>query len=225
MKVLAIDTSLGLCTAVVSDGAHVVARSEAMMRGHQEALAPLVQAVLRDANLKASELDGVGVTVGPGSFTGLRVGLAFAQGLGAALGRPVAGLSTLDALAASVAADGRPVAAVIDARRGQVYARLFDAAGAPLDEAEATPLTDLAARLARAGQGGRLVGTGAHLATDVAPGWGAVDLAGPTAEALIALTRRALSSGSTDAPRPQYLRAPDATPPTRLPGQPRPGRT
>ncbi len=219
------DTSLGLCAAAVGDGARIVARSEAMTRGHQEALAPLVQGVMRDAGLSFEDLDGVGVTVGPGSFTGLRVGLAFAQGLGAALGRPVAGLSTLDALAASVAPDGRPLAAVIDARRGQVYARLFDAEGAPLDEAEATPLTALAARLARAGQGGRLVGTGAHPAGDAAPAWEAVDLAGPTAQALIALTRAALSSGSADAPRPQYLRAPDATPPTRLPGQPRPGRT
>lgn len=219
------DTSLGLCAAAVGDGARIVARSEAMTRGHQEALAPLVQGVMRDAGLSFEDLDGVGVTVGPGSFTGLRVGLAFAQGLGAALGRPVAGLSTLDALAASVAPDGRPLAAVIDARRGQVYARLFDAEGAPLDEAEATPLTDLAARLSRAGQGGRLVGTGAHPAGDAAPGWEAVDLAGPTAQALIALTRAAVSSGSADAPRPQYLRAPDATPPTRLPGQPRPGRT
>lgn len=225
MKLLVIDTALGLCTAAVSTGARIVARSEPMARGHQEALAPLAEAVMELAELDFAGLDGIGVTVGPGSFTGLRVGLAFAQGLGAALDRPVVGLSSLDALAGSVVPDGRPVAAVIDARRGQVYVRLFDGAGIPLDAAGATPLNGLAGRLDGAEQRGRLVGTGASLAADVAPGWAAVALAGPTPEALIQLTGTALSRGGVEAPRPQYLRAPDATPPTRLPGQPRPGRT
>jgi len=225
MKLLVIDTALGLCTAAVSTGARIVARSEPMARGHQEALAPLAEAVMDLAELDFTGLDAIGVTVGPGSFTGLRVGLAFAQGLGAALDRPVVGLSSLDALAGSVVPDGRPVAAVIDARRGQVYVRLFDGAGVPLDAAGATPLAGLAGRLDGAEQGGRLVGTGASLAADVAPGWAAVALAGPTPEALVRLTEAALSRGGVEAPRPQYLRAPDATPPTRLPGQPRPGRT
>jgi len=224
MRLLVVDTALGLCTVAVRDGAHTVARSEPMARGHQEALAPLAQAVMAETGLAFSDLDGVGVTVGPGSFTGLRVGLAFAQGLGAALGRPVVGLSTLDALAASVAPDGLPVAAVIDARRGQVYARLFDDAGEPLDAAGATPLGDLASRLALARSPGRLVGTGAALAAEAAPSWTPVPLEGPSAEAMIRLAAAALSQGAPDAPRPQYLRAPDATPPTRLPGQPRPAR-
>lgn len=224
MRLLVLDTALGLCTAAVCDGARVVALSRPMARGHQEALAPLVKTAMVDADLGFADLDGIGVTVGPGSFTGLRVGLAFAQGLGAALDRPVAGLSTLDALAASVASDDRPVAALIDARRGQVYARLFDARGDPVDAAGATPLTALTERLAGAGQGGRLVGTGAAVAVAAAPGWSPVDLAGPTPEALIRLAGFALSHGEVGAPRPQYLRPPDATPPTRLPGQPRPVR-
>lgn len=225
MRLLVVDTALGLCTVVVHDGSRLTARSEPMARGHQEALAPLAQAVMAEAGLAFSDLDGVGVTVGPGSFTGLRVGLAFAQGLGAALDRPVVGLSTLDALAASVAPDGLPVAAVIDARRGQVYARLFDGAGEALDAAGATPLTELASRLARAGSPGRLVGTGAALAAEAAPGWTPFPLDGPSAEAMIRLTAALLAGGVPDVPRPQYLRAPDATPPTRLPGQPRPART
>lgn len=224
MRLLVVDTALGLCTAAAWDGARATARSQPMARGHQEALAPLVQAVMAEAGLAFGQLDGVGVTVGPGSFTGLRVGLALAQGLGAALDRPVVGLSTLDALAASVEPDGRPTTAVIDARRGQVYARAFDAAGRAIGPAEPVALTDLAERLKPAGEGGRLVGTGALLAAEAAPDWTAVDLAGPTPEALIQLTLRALSDGAVAAPRPQYLRAPDATPPTRLPGQPRPTR-
>jgi tRNA threonylcarbamoyladenosine biosynthesis protein TsaB len=224
MRLLVVDTALGLCTVAVADGAHMVARSQPMTRGHQEALAPLAQAVMAEAGLAFADLDGLGVTVGPGSFTGLRVGLAFAQGLGAALDRPAVGLSTLDALAASVAPDGLPVAAVIDARRGQVYARLFDGAGEPLDAAGATPLGDLASRLALAGNRGRLVGTGAALGGDAAPGWTPVPLDGPSAGAMIGLTAAVLAGGAPDAPKPQYLRAPDATPPTRLPGQPRPAR-
>lgn len=224
MRLLAIDTALGRCTATAVDGARTFARGEPMVRGHQEALAPLVEAVMREAGLDFGALEGIGVTVGPGSFTGLRVGLAFAQGLGAALDRPVVGLSSLDALAASVEADGRPLLAVIDARRGQVYARLFDGTGAPRDAAGATPLAALAARLGGAGPEGRLVGTGASLAAGVAPGWTAVELDGPTPQALIRLTEGALTGGPVGAPRPQYLRAPDATPPTRLPGQTRPGR-
>ncbi|HEV7227654.1 tRNA (adenosine(37)-N6)-threonylcarbamoyltransferase complex dimerization subunit type 1 TsaB [Brevundimonas sp.] len=224
MNLLVVDTALGRCTAAAWDGARTVARSEPMTRGHQEALAPLARAVMAEAGLAFTDLDGVGVTVGPGSFTGLRVGLAFAQGLGAALSRPVVGLSTLDALAASIAPDGRPVAAVIDARRGQVYARLFDGAGGILDAATATPLAQLSGRLSAAGGPGRLVGTGAALAAEATPGWTPAPLDGPTAEAMIRLTAAGLAQGAPDAPRPQYLRAPDATPPTRLPGQPRPAR-
>ena len=224
MRLLVIDTALGLCTAAASDGGRIVARSEPMARGHQEALAPLARAVMAEAGLAFGDLVGIGVTVGPGSFTGLRVGLAFAQGLGAAVDRPVVGLSTLDALAASAESDDGPVAAIVDARRGQVYARLFASDGSPLDAAEATPLTALGGRLDQAGAAGRLVGTGARLAAEAAPLWTALDLAGPTPRALIRLTERALSRGEFGAPRPQYLRAPDATPPTRLPGQPRPVR-
>ena len=85
-------------------------------------------------------------------------------------------------------------------------------------------LSALEERLADAGGPGWLVGTGAILAAEAAPLWTPVDLAGPTPEALIHLTERALSGGEVGVPRPQYLRAPDATPPTRLPGQPRPSR-
>lgn len=224
MNLLVVDTALGLCTAAAWDGARVTVRSEPMARGHQEALAPMVRAVMTAARLAFDHLDGIGVTVGPGSFTGLRVGLAFAQGLGAALDRPVVGLSSLDALAASVEPDGRPVAALIDARRGQVYARLFDGAGEAIDEAAPMSLDGLAARLPAIGQAGRLVGTGAEVAAGHAQGWAPHQLAGPGPEALIRLTGAALAAGGVGAPLPQYLRAPDATPPTRLPGQPRPGR-
>jgi tRNA threonylcarbamoyladenosine biosynthesis protein TsaB len=222
MRVLVIDTALGLCTAGVFEAAEGEARalglrSEVMTRGHQERLA----GIARDAVAEAGGFDGIdriGVTVGPGSFTGLRVGLAFAQGLGAALGRPVVGVSTLDGLAASGGGDG-PAAALIDARRGQVYAR-FWRDGKAEGRAEALPLDEARMRAAALGPGVRLIGSGAALVAEGMADVEIVDLPGPSPEALARLT--AAADPAAAPPRPLYLRAPDATPPTRLPGQPRP---
>ncbi len=237
MRVLVVDTALGLCTAgvfeIAEDGSATVLglRSEAMIKGHQERLAGMVRDAVGEAGgLKAGGLgaggfdglDRIGVTVGPGSFTGLRVGLAFAQGLGAALDRPVVGVSALDALAASdrtVSERAAPAtAALIDARRGQVYAR-FWRDGAPQGPAEALSLDAARERIAALGAGVRLVGSGAALLAEAFPEAPVVDLAGPSPEALARLTAAADPAASP--PRPLYLRAPDATPPSRLPGQPR----
>lgn len=228
MKVMVIDTALGACVAGVFTGEADAAppyalgvRAEVMAKGHQERLGGLA----RDAAAEAGGfggIDRIGVTVGPGSFTGLRVGLAFALGLGAALDRPVVGVSTLDALAASVPAKGM-VVAVIDARRGQVYARLFRD-GAPLGEAEALPLETARDRILAAAGDARstLVGSGAALLAETFPELAAAalhPLPAPTPEAVAALTLAADPAMSP--PQPLYLRAPDATPPSRLPGQPR----
>ncbi len=221
MRVLIVDTALGLCTAgvfeVAPDGATTLLglRSEAMVKGHQERLAGFTRDAVAMTEGGFAALNRIGVTTGPGSFTGLRVGLAFAQGLGAALDRPVVGVSTLDALAASVG-DAPAVAALIDARRGQVYARLWRD-DAPTGPAEAWPLDEAARRVAQLGPGPVLVGSGAVLLTGVAAGAAIHDLAGPAPEAL---ARLVAAADPVLAPlRPLYLRAPDATPPTRLPGQ------
>lgn len=214
-----IDTALGLCSAGVFAVEGGVARplglrSEAMAKGHQERLAGMARDAAAEAGGFAG-IDRIGVTVGPGSFTGLRVGLAFAQGLGAALGVPVVGISTLDALAASVDGEG-PTAALIDARRGQVYAR-FWRDGVPQGPAEALSIETAKARVLELGPDVRLAGSGAGL---VAEGAKATGLDGPSPEALARLA--AAADPATNPPRPLYLRAPDATPPSRLPGQPRP---
>ncbi len=224
MRVLIVDTALGACTAGVVEGRALGVRSELMAKGHQERLAGMARDAVAEAGGGFRALDRIGVTVGPGSFTGLRVGLAFAQGLGAALDRPVVGVSTLDALAASVEAGGL-VAAVIDARRGQVYARLFRD-GVALGAAEALPLDVAVDRILEtaAGSAPTLVGSGASVLGEAFPDRLAdavlTPLAAPTAEALARLT--AAADPATALPRPLYLRAPDATPPSRLPGQPRP---
>jgi tRNA threonylcarbamoyladenosine biosynthesis protein TsaB len=217
--VLVIDTALGLCTAGVFEVGETTRalglRSEAMTKGHSERLGGLARdAVAESGGFDA--IDRIAVTVGPGSFTGLRVGLAFAQGLGAALGRPVVGVSTLDALAAS--ADARDVAALIDARRGQVYARFWRdgvADGSP----EPLSLEQAAERIAALPPGVALIGSGAALFAETTRHAVAHDLAGPAPEAIARLA--ALLDPETAPPKPLYLRAPDATPPSRLPGQPR----
>lgn len=222
MRVLVVDTALGLCTAGVfevetADVTLLGLRSEPMHKGHSERLAGFARDAVAAAGGGFGVIDRIGVTVGPGSFTGLRVGLAFAQGLGAALDRPVAGVSTLDALTAS-AGPARAAAALIDARRGQVYAR-FWINGEPTGPAEALSLEAAAGRVAALGQGAVLIGSGAPLLAEAAPGAAVMALDGPAPGALARLT--AAADPATALPRPLYLRAPDATPPGRLPGQPR----
>src|SRR6266705_7028939 len=102
MLVLAIDTALDACAAGVldTDAGKLIAReSQAMKRGHAEALMPLIARVMKESGLPFAALDRIAVTVGPGSFTGLRVGVAAARGIGLAAGKPVVGLTTLAAMA------------------------------------------------------------------------------------------------------------------------------
>ena len=220
MRLMVVDTALGLCTVGVFlvDGAglhQLGLRSEPMVKGHSERIAGFARDAAAEAGISFADLDRIGVTVGPGSFTGLRVGLAFAQGLAAALDRPVVGVSALDSLAASVP-EASSVAALIDARRGQVYARFRDADG-PQGEPEALTLEAASARIAGLASGAVLVGSGAALFTGT--GADLRVLEGPTAEALARLS--AAADPALAPARPLYLRAPDATPPTRLPGQAR----
>lgn len=213
MITLAFDTCLAACSAaVVEDGRVLARRSDPMLRGHQERLAPLVAEVMAEAGLAFDRLDRVGVTVGPGSFTGLRVGLAFAKGLGAALSIPVVGVGLLEALAEPLAAHAPgTVFAVLDAKRGQVYLQAFSG-GAALMAPDALELGAAQARLAElAGHGqATLIGSGAPLIAEVLPGARILeaDHADPAAVARLAAGRAPVP------PRPLYLRAPDA----RLPG-------
>lgn len=204
--ILAFDTCLTACSAAILDGETVLgARSEAMPRGHQERLAPLVRELMAEAGVGFPDLTRVGVTIGPGSFTGLRVGLAFAKGLSAALGIPAVGVGSLEALAQPY--KGR-VFAVLDAKRGQVYLQAF-ADGAAVSAPDALPIETAAARLAELAPD-ILVGTGAALLAEMRPSAQAiaVDHADPAAIAALGASR------SPTPPRPLYLRAPDA----KLPG-------
>jgi tRNA threonylcarbamoyl adenosine modification protein YeaZ len=218
MRLLAIDTALGACAAAVLDTCTAVMtahESLPMLRGHAEALMPLIQRVMERAALTFAELDRVAVTTGPGSFTGLRVGIAAARGIGLAAGKPVVGLSTLAAYAAPfIAADDTlPVAAAIDARHGQVYLQVFGPGGRTIVAPRLCPLRE--ALRAAAGGGPRLTGTAAAM---LAAAWpkgerppSQVDQrSAPDIDWVARLGAAANEAASP--PKPLYLRAPDAQP-------------
>ena len=205
MLIVVVDTCLAVCqTAVVRDGMILAGASEAMARGHQERLAPMVREVVEAAGVRLSDVDRIAVTIGPGSFTGLRVGLAFAKGLAMALERPCVGVGTLAALAASIDGPGLRAAA-IDAGRGAVYLQIFDG-DHELSAPDSLPVETTAARLIETGAGHILIGPQASHLAEVLPAAGSVDLAAPS---LMAIARLAATAPLVP-PRPLYLRAPDA---------------
>lgn len=212
MRLLAIDTALEACSVGIADGdAPLILMSETIGRGHAERLMGMVEAAMREAGLAFRDLDRIAVTIGPGSFTGVRVGIAAARGLALVVGCPVVGIGTLAALAgkARVIAGARPVLAALDARRSEVYAQAFDADGTPrgpaIVAAPALVAESFAGDMVLAGSGADLVR--AMLASDTpvvhrdaAPDIGAV-------------LRLGLAAPSpAGPPRPFYLRPPDAKP-------------
>jgi tRNA threonylcarbamoyl adenosine modification protein YeaZ len=134
MLILGLDAALARCSAaVVADGAVLAERCSEGGRGYATLLPAMAQAVLAAARLEAAALDGVAVTVGPGSFTGLRAALALAHGIGSAAGCPVIGVTVAEALADALDAfppaaprpastpDGRHLWIALDSRRGRVF--------------------------------------------------------------------------------------------------------
>jgi tRNA threonylcarbamoyladenosine biosynthesis protein TsaB len=228
VPVLALDTSAAASAAVVDDAGRTLAtRSSGETRRHAEALTPLLDAVLTEAGVARTDLTAVVVGTGPAPFTGLRVGLVTARTLGLALGVPVHGVSSLDALAlAAVRATGAPdVLVVTDARRREVYWARYravvaagTAAGAELVDG---PGVEAPAALADRGlDGALLVGAGTELYPDALPvadavaGLPALTVVDPADLARAALARLATAAPGTVLPtEPLYLRRPDAVPP------------
>ena len=213
MKLLAIDTASERCSVgIAADDRPAVLLSETLGRGHAERLFGMIASAMTEAGLGFAELDRIAVTVGPGSFTGVRVGIAAARGLALVLGCPVAGIGTLDvaAEAARAQAGAVPVLAVIDARRDEVYAQAFDRDGRPLSAPAAGPAGILSAWLT---PGMVLAGSGAHLAAAIPAGSGLRIVHHDSAADIAALVRLGLAAPvPAGAPRPLYLRAPDAKP-------------
>jgi tRNA threonylcarbamoyl adenosine modification protein YeaZ len=218
MRVLAIDTALAVCAAAVLDteGTAIRAReSVPMLRGHAEALMPLIAQVMDGAELEFADLDRIAVTTGPGSFTGLRVGIAAARGIALVSGKPAVGLSTLSAYAAPLIDedDNIPVLSVIDARHSQVYLQVFGVAGRSIFLPRVAPIHE--AVRAAAGLGlVRIVGSAANMVAAAWPASGQPPvLVAEQAAPDIGWVAR-LGAGVVDPapPKPLYLRAADAQP-------------
>ncbi len=207
MRALVIDTCFASCSAAVIDVASslvIGADRQLMERGHAETIAPMVQAVLARTDTRAQNLSCVAVTIGPGTFTGVRIGLALAQGIGLASGTSLIGIDTMLATAAPLLGRSKPIHVVHKAgATGQVYAQQFDAGGAPLGQiglmrTEDVNVTDDAI----------LVGTGAELITGSYSRETAFDL--PDAARFAA--RAILLPAALKTLQPLYIREPDAKP-------------
>jgi tRNA threonylcarbamoyl adenosine modification protein YeaZ len=218
MRVLAIDTALAACSAAVLDTRHAaVTASETMpmTRGHAEAVMPLIARVMDQAEVDFAQLDRIAVTTGPGSFTGLRVGISAARGIALAAGKPAIGLTTLASFAAPHIAenDTTAVVAAIDARHDHVYLQVFGAGGRTVVHPRIAPIREAV----RAAIGGptRVVGTAAQL---IAAAWPKTAPPPVLVEQLsapdigwVARLGAAAAEGHGP-PKPLYLRAPDAQP-------------
>ncbi|MFJ1576153.1 tRNA (adenosine(37)-N6)-threonylcarbamoyltransferase complex dimerization subunit type 1 TsaB [Streptomyces sp. NPDC088182] len=205
MLLLAVDTATPAVTVALHDGSSVLAEeSQVDARRHGELLLPAVDRVLAGAGLKPGAVTDVIVGVGPGPYTGLRVGLVTALTLGSALGVPVRGLCTLDGLAYASGAES-PFVVATDARRKEVYWARYADARTRLTE----PAVDRPADIAEAVAGLPAVGAGALLYPGTFP-----DARGPehqSAAALASLAAERLASGGEFLPAlPLYLRRPDA---------------
>ena len=195
MRVLALDTTLDHCSVALVDGARVLASvSEHMQRGHAERLAPMVDEAMKAGGVSFAALDRIAVTTGPGSFTGLRVGLAFARGLAVALTRPCIGVSSLEALALEAGVEGLRGAAI--ASGADICLAVYENGAERI--APVRVALDTARTLLR----------GAAMRGPAAGDFGGDAISVPD---VVALARRA---GGLDAaaypPNPLYLRAPDA---------------
>jgi tRNA threonylcarbamoyladenosine biosynthesis protein TsaB len=232
MLILAIDTALDACSAAVLDaaaGTPIAVESQAMQRGHAEALMPLIARVVKKSGIAFTALDRIAVTTGPGSFTGLRVGLSAARGIALAAEKPVVGLTTLAAYAAPVVAENgeHPILSAIDARHDHIYFQVVSGDGNPLVKPKVAPIAEA---LEAASLGAlHLVGNAAQI---LAARWPAdatppfrVDTQPAPDITWVAWVGAAIDPRYAP-PRPFYLRAPDAKPPrNQLPHSAQPSAT
>ncbi|HEY1823475.1 MAG TPA: tRNA (adenosine(37)-N6)-threonylcarbamoyltransferase complex dimerization subunit type 1 TsaB [Trebonia sp.] len=214
MLLLGLDTATPAVTVALHDGGQPLAQLVTVdAHRHAELLAPAIAKVVADAGASQSDLTGIAVGVGPGPYTGLRVGLVTARVLGAALGIPVYGVCSLDIIAADVDAGGDDFLVATDARRRELYWARYDGtgrrtAGPEVAKPTLIPVSGLPA-----------AGEGAMLYPEVLPN--GLGPAFPASATLCRITIAALAAGDPNnlllPPEPLYLRRPDA----REPGAPK----
>jgi tRNA threonylcarbamoyladenosine biosynthesis protein TsaB len=213
VKILAIDTALGACSVAILDGNTILAhRLTVMERGHAEALAPMVQEAMKQANISFASLERLAVTTGPGTFTGQRVGLAFMRGLRLALDKPLIGITTLSVMAHQAMAETGYSSGVAlhDARRNEVYLEVVGEQELPPC---VLPFEDALALLSKIARPIVLAGTAARRAHETIPDAELSSVLQPDALWVARLAQGMSPPAMT--PKPLYLRAPDAKLPVR----------
>ncbi|RCW87356.1 tRNA (adenosine(37)-N6)-threonylcarbamoyltransferase complex dimerization subunit type 1 TsaB [Phyllobacterium bourgognense] len=214
MKLLALDTAANLCSVAVLDvesGTILAASSEDIGKGHAERLMTAIEQVAATARISIADIGKIAVSIGPGSFTGVRVGVSTARGFALALKCPAVGISTLQALAYDAAKQfsHRPILSIIDARRDELYAQFFGEDGSATSEPMVTTLPLIVKQLEERGSEHVLAGSGAILIGKELDR--PLDIAATTATGSIEAFARLGASRRDDgeAPRPLYLRGLD----------------
>ncbi len=228
MNLLAFDTSVGVCSVAIRKDEHVVARRhETLSKGHAERIVPMIQSVLTEADVRYGEIDFIAVTVGPGTFTGIRIGLSAARGIALTTGVPVIGVPTLDVIAEGARALGSldkqsAITVFHDARRDELFCQVFPRV---TDDSPSSPsLITLVDALSIIPSGGAtVVGSGVSRLKDrivsERPDVTISDAPNsPDAVHLSSIGTALARRGLTEKwpPEPLYIRAPDA----RLPAGP-----
>jgi tRNA threonylcarbamoyladenosine biosynthesis protein TsaB len=231
MIVLAVDTAGADCSAAVvrcieGTTEPLCVRRDTLGRGHAEHLMPMIDALMGAAGTAFSDIDRFATTIGPGSFTGLRVGVSAIRGFALATGRPAVGVGSLEALAATAlsqaqresrASDHGTICAALDARHGNVYAQVFDAEGAAL----CPPQAIAAHQAVTLPPFTAVTGTGASAIAAHLEGHISVRDAGGCPDPVVIARLSAARSADDAPPKPLYLKPPDAAPaPPPLPRQP-----
>lgn len=217
MKLLALDTAANFCSVAilnVETGMMLADISEDIGKGHAERLMAVVEEAIANAGIAISEIGKIAVSVGPGSFTGVRVGVSTARGFALALKCPPVGVSTLQALAYDAASKfpGKPILSIIDARREELYAQFFSKNGDAASEPMVTTLALIVEQLMAKDEAHVLSGSGASLVNEQLDQPLEIATANATGSIEAFARLGAMLGGEGPAPSPLYLRGLDVKP-------------
>ena len=218
MKILALDTASSWCAAAVYDsGTNTVLAeiSENIGKGHAEVLMDYIEQAMTQSGIAMAELDRVAVNVGPGSFTGVRIGVSAARGFALALDRPALGVSAFDALASEVAIShpGQPVLVLLEAHRGEIYAQAFGADAVAITGPMVLAREEALALIQQQSSETILAGSAAAALNETLAGSFSVARVEPTAR-IGTYAKLAALHEPGEAPKPLYMRGPDVKPQT-----------